>query len=79
MADMLAQELKAYREHLESLLGSHEGQFVLIYGSDLLGTFDNQLDAVRQGYRELGNVPFLVKRIERVETPLSIVSNLLGL
>lgn len=78
MKEVLSKELKAYEANLESLLGSHEGKFVLIYGDKVLGTFDNQMDAITWGYRELGNVPFLVKQVLKVDVPLSFVSNLLG-
>lgn len=78
MKEVLSKELKTYEANLESLLGSHEGKFVLIYGDKVLGTFDSQMDAITWGYRELGNVPFLVKQVLKIDVPLSFVSNLLG-
>ena len=78
MLDKLATELKTYEENLEVLVGSHDGKFVVIHESSILGTFDSQLDAISWGYQQLGNVPFLVKQVTKVETPLSFVSNLLG-
>lgn len=78
MAEMLATELTTYEQSLNSLVATHEGKFVLVHGDSVLGTFDSQFDAVTAGYRDLGNVPFLVKQVVRAETPLSFVSNLLG-
>ncbi|MFH1689278.1 MAG: hypothetical protein ABIE42_03465 [Candidatus Eisenbacteria bacterium] len=78
MSEILSKELKAYDANHAELLVSHEGQFVVIHDDDLLGTFDTQMDAIATGYRELGNVPFLVKQITKVDVPLSFVSNLLG-
>jgi len=78
MTELLATELKTYAEKLETLLGTHEGKFVIIRGDQMLGTCDSQLDAIAGGYRQLGNVPFLVKQVVKVETPLNFVSNLLG-
>ena len=78
MADILAVELKAYTDNLDALLGAHEGKFVLIHGDEVLGVFDSNMDAITRGYRELGNIPFLVKHIVKVEAPLNFVSNLLG-
>jgi hypothetical protein len=78
MADILAVELKAYTDNLDALLGAHEGKFVLIHGDKVLGAFDSNMDAITRGYRELGNVPFLVKQVVKVEAPLNFVSNLLG-
>jgi hypothetical protein len=78
MTEVLSKELKTYEANLENLLGSHEGKFVLIHGEKVLSTFDSQMDAITWGYRELGNVPFLVKQVLKVDVPLSFVSNLLG-
>lgn len=78
MADKLSRELKAYEANFGSLLAAHEGKYVLLHGDDLLGVFDNQIDAINRGYKELGNVPFLAKNISRLEAPLSFVSNLLA-
>jgi hypothetical protein len=78
MTELLATELKTYTEKLETLLSTHEGKFVIIRGDQVLGTFFSQLDAIAGGYRELGNVPFLVKQVVKVEAPLNFVSNLLG-
>jgi len=78
MTEVLSTELKTYEANFEALLGAHEGKFVVIHGDRILGTFDNQMDAITWGYRELGNVPFLVKQVVKVDVPLSFVSNLLG-
>jgi hypothetical protein len=78
MTTVLSKELKTYEASLQNLLGSHEGKFVLIHDDKILGTFDSQMDAITWGYKELGNVPFLVKQVVKVDVPLSFVSNLLG-
>jgi len=78
MSTLLEQELKTFSANLESLLGANEGRFVVIHDARIIGTFDSQMDAVTAGYRELGNVPFLVKQVIKVEAPLNFVSNLLG-
>jgi len=78
MGDLLETELNTYREQFEALVAQHERKFVVVHGDEVLGAFDTQLDAVSWGYRQLGNIPFLVKQVMRVETPLSFVSNLLG-
>lgn len=78
MAESLSSELKTYDANFEALLGVHEGKFVLIHDEEIIGTFDNQMDAIARGYDQLGNVPFLVKLVTKVDVPLSFVSNLLG-
>ena len=79
MTKLLSTELRTYEANLESLLGSHEGKFVVVHGDKILEAFDNQMDAITWGYRELGNMPFLVKQVVRVDVPLSFVSNLMGI
>ncbi|OGC05351.1 hypothetical protein A2V82_15120 [candidate division KSB1 bacterium RBG_16_48_16] len=78
MAELLTRELKTYEDNFESLVGIYEGKFVVIHGDRVLGSFDSQSDAITWGYREIGNVPFLVKQVNKIEAPLSFVSNLLG-
>jgi hypothetical protein len=78
MTELLKTELKTYEENFTALVAAHEGKFVLVHGDRVIGAFDSQLDAITAGYRQLGNVPFLVKQVLRVETPMSFVSNLLG-
>ena len=78
MPDPLAQELGTYQANIDALLGAHEGKFILIYQDRIIGAFDNQMDAITRGYDELGNVPFLVKLVTKVDVPLSFVSNLLA-
>jgi len=78
MSEILSKELKTYEENLPRLLGTHEGKFVLIHGEKIVGTFDSQMDAITCGYREFGNVPFLVKQVLKFDVPLSFVSNLLA-
>ena len=75
---LLEEELKTYDTHRDELIGKAEGKFVLIRGGAVLGTYDSKMDAIRQGYQQFGNVPFLVKQVLRVETPQNFVSNLLG-
>lgn len=63
----LETELKTYSEKLPELL-ENEGQFVLVHGDRIVGFFVAYEDAVSEGYKEFGLDPFLVKRIESVET-----------
>lgn len=77
MAQILDLELKTYEMHRKELIGKSGGKFVLIKDDQVVAVFDTELDAIRHGYDRFGNVPFLVKEIVEVETPLSFTSNLL--
>ncbi len=79
MATMLEKELETYEAHKSELLGTDRGRFVLIKNDQVHGTFDSQMDAIRQGYRLFGNQPFLVKEIVEIEVPAHFTSSLLAL
>jgi hypothetical protein len=60
---ILAQELAAYARHKDAMLGSNASRWVLIKGDLVVAYFDTSGDAIEAGYRQFGNVPFLVKQI----------------
>ena len=75
MAQVLERELKTFEEKKAELLSTAEGRFALIHESELVGTFNDEQDAIREGYTRFGNVPFLVKKITPVETAASFVNS----
>ncbi len=77
MPSVLEGELQAYQACKEELLSEAEGKFVLIHDGQVLGTYDSKMDAIAEGYARLGNVPFLVKQVVRVEVPQNFVSGLI--
>jgi hypothetical protein len=72
----LQQELETFEAHRTELMGRAAGKYALIHKDQLVDVFDTEADAIRDGYRQFGNVPFLVKKIEPVDTPDRFVSNL---
>lgn len=72
--EQLARELELYDENRERLLGESLGKYVLIHAHELVGTYDTEADAVAEGYRRFGNVPFLVKLVTPVEEPANFLS-----
>ncbi|MBI2368245.1 MAG: hypothetical protein HYV01_24995 [Deltaproteobacteria bacterium] len=78
MSQVLDAEIKTYEQQRDNLLGTSEGKFVLIRGSQVVGVFDSKMDAIAAGYQQFGNVPFLVKQVVKIETPQNFVSNLLA-
>lgn len=63
----LAAERAAFRSHLPELAREHDGEFVLIKGGEIIGTFDHHETALREGYRKFGIVPFLVRQVAAFE------------
>lgn len=76
---LLEAEIQTYERHREELLGTAEGKFVLVHHGGVVGVYDTKHDAITEGYRQLGNVPFLVKQVLNVEVPQNFVSQLLGI
>ncbi len=63
----LEKELATYQKKRSELL-ANEGKFVLIHADQLAGIWDTYEDALRVGYDKYGLKPFMVKRIEAVDT-----------
>ncbi len=62
-------ELETYQRKLPELL-EHEGKFVLIRGEEVAGVWKTEERALAAAYKRFGpRVPFLVKKIQAVETP----------
>ena len=59
-------ELATYKDHLPELVRD-EGQYVLIQGDRVVDIFATCGQALRQGYRQFGLEPFLVKQITSTE------------
>ena len=72
MALILDAELETYEQNRDHLLGTAEGKFVLIHGSQVIGVYDSKMEAIAAGYQQFGNVPFLVEQIVKTETPLNL-------
>jgi hypothetical protein len=68
MADALETELKTYEAQKDTLL-AHEGKFVVIHGSEILGIYGSYEDALKAGYEKFKLEPFLVKKIQAVDLP----------
>lgn len=74
-ASVLEAELRTYRRLLPTLV-ERSGDFAVITGDRLIGTYRTYEDALRAGYGECGIRPFLVKRIEEHESVLFFTRDL---
>lgn len=75
----LRPELDFFQAQKEELLRHFEHKFVLIRGRELHGSFDSFAAAYERGLELFGNVPMLIKRVERDEPPLSFPALTLGI
>ena len=63
----LEHESKFFEDNKAEWLKIYKGQFALIEKEVLWGTFTTHAKAYEQGIEKLGNVQFLIKRIEERE------------
>ncbi|MCD6282814.1 hypothetical protein J7J84_04310 [bacterium] len=69
-------ERRTFQDHRDKLIANALGKFVLIKGEEVVGIYDAEGDAVREGYKRFGNVPFFVKLIVEVEVPLTFTRSI---
>lgn len=75
----LQTELEVFERLRLSLLDRAPGEYALVKRSDLVDTFRNEAEAIREGYRRFGNEAFLVKRIAVADVPMNFASFNLGI
>ena len=61
----LEKEYQTYLRHKEQLLAKNEGKYVLIKDTQIADVYASYEDALKEGLKKFGNVPFLVKQIQR--------------
>lgn len=67
----LEKELEVYKQKLATMK-EHEGKFVLIHGDAIVDFFSTYEDAIKAGYQQFQQKPFLVKRVSSTEPILFI-------
>jgi len=72
-------ELAHYETIKPDLLRHYEGKFVLIVGNEQLGVFDKSEDAYKAGIEQRGNIPMLIKKVQRDEPVEHVPAMVLGL
>lgn len=77
--EILSTELATFERRRTELIGAAQGRYALIKGEEVVGTYESESDAIAEGYRRFGNVPFLVKHLVSAERPLNFFSGLISL
>lgn len=75
---VLEDELEFFDSQKEKLLKHHKGQFALIKGRKLLGTYTTWGEAFDAGVKLFGNVPFLIKRVQEEEEVVQFPALIVG-
>ncbi len=76
MAEPLREETRTYEAHVAQWT-EHEGQFVLIHGSDVIGFYESYEEALTAGYERFGVAAFFVREV-RQQPPVQFVSRLVA-
>lgn len=76
---VLKTEMMFYARKRAELLPHHAGQFALIRGEELLGTFTTEVEAYEAGLRIIGNKPFLIQEITAEDRSLRVPALFLGM
>jgi hypothetical protein len=61
--EALKTELEYFEERRRAWLATLEGQFALIRGPELIGTYSTFSEAYTAGVERFGNVPMLIRQI----------------
>ena len=67
MSVLLQREYKFYLDHLREFMPGHLNQFVLIKEDEPVDFFNSYEEALREGLRHFGNVPFFIKKVQKEE------------
>jgi hypothetical protein len=68
-------ELATYESKLPELL-TQEGKYVLIHQADVVGVYAAYEDALKEGYKQFGLAPFLVRQIKGTQQ-VQLISRLM--
>ena len=74
----LKKELQYYSEQKAELLKHYKGQFALIKGKEVIGTYTTWDEALEDGIKKLGNVPFLIRQVQEEEEVVQSPALLVG-
>ncbi len=76
---MLVAERQFFDENRAAWLGTHAGQFVLVKGRDLIGTFNTYDEALAEGARRFGLESFLVRQVVDADQEVRAPALMLGI
>ena len=60
--ELLATEVAFLNRNRNRLIRKYDSLFLLIKGTEVVDSFENETDAITEGMRKFGQEPFLVRR-----------------
>ncbi len=67
---LLERELRFFESKKRELLSLYQGQFAVIKGERLVGTYTTFQEAFEAGVKEFGTAPFLIRQVVEKEQVL---------
>ena len=67
MPVVLEREYQVFKAHQSELLARGEGKFALIKGETIVDLFASYEDTLKEGLKRFGDVPFLIREVQREE------------
>ncbi len=75
----LSEERDFFSATVGDWLSAYKGKVALVKGSQLVGVFDNESNALAEGARLFKDEPFLVRRIQAITPDASVPAYTLGI
>ncbi len=74
----LQTEIAFYESKREELMNNHLGEWVLIRGNELIGTFESFEVAAQEAVKRFGSGPYLIRQVgaSPIILPTSVMYNL---
>jgi hypothetical protein len=60
---VLEEEIDAFMKKLPELLKDHKGEYTLFKGHEMIGIYDKQSAAYKEGFKKFGDVPMLIVQV----------------
>jgi len=74
---MFYTELKKFNSIRNKLRRKYtNGGYVVIKGNEILGVWEDRMDAIKKGLEKYGNVPFLVKNINEKDVEINFSTDI---
>ncbi|HVA70545.1 MAG TPA: hypothetical protein VNF08_04390 [Acidimicrobiales bacterium] len=70
--NVLSAETATFNANKDRLLAEANGKYALVIGDEVVGTYVSERDALNEGYKRIGNKPFLVKKIVQFDSPVAL-------
>ena len=70
----LDKEFEFYRKNKEALLSKYENKFIAIVGHDIVGAYDDEMEAVRTTMKKYERGTFLVQKVTKEDEVVQFYS-----